>query len=92
MAAVDIIYVTSNARIEIEAGGAAGELMSCKHNTTEVSLTLSTQCAESSGKSKQVQSCHLGSSWSREGQAQPPSPKTSFKRQRVEECEPSRGE
>lgn len=54
MAAVDIIYVTSNAGVERKAGRAAGGLMFCKHNTTEVSLTLSTPCAESSGKSKQI--------------------------------------
>lgn len=92
MAAADIIYVTSDATVEREAGRAAGGLMSCKHNATEVSLTLSTQCAESSGKSKQLQSCHIGCPWTREGQAQRPSPRTSFKRPRVEECELSREE
>lgn len=54
MAAMDIIYITNNARIEREAGRAAGGLMFCKDNTTEVSLTLSTQCAESSCKSRQI--------------------------------------
>jgi len=52
VAALDLICVTSNARIEREVGRAAGELMSCKHTTIKVSLTLSTQCTETSGKAK----------------------------------------